>query len=220
MNKQRLPSRQHSDDDCPLCDELTDDNCLSSFLDLYPYRESKFLAETNSLVLMPDISPIVPGHLLIVTKNHLSSFCQVAHCVWGELAFIKRLAYKISSKYAPPFFFEHGSCSREPSNSACIAHAHIHVIPAAVDIVPYLSRVSRHPLSIAPIDMKSAVPRQDSDYFYYEDSLNKGCVIVAPKKPFPRQFIRMVVAKEIGIPEWDWQMCLGIRLPEIPIVYA
>ena len=212
-NKRDMVSNQHWDDDCPLCAELTDDNCLSSLLNLYQSRDSKILAETNTLVLMPDISPIVPGHSLIITKNHYFSFSEIANNVWNELSYIKRMARKILGKYsALPFLFEHGSCSGSSLGAACIAHAHIHVIPATIRVLPYLARISEYSLRMTPIKMKSAVPRKSCAYLYYEDRRSMGCVILVPNMPLPRQFIRMIVAKEARISEWDWRSCLANRI--------
>jgi diadenosine tetraphosphate (Ap4A) HIT family hydrolase len=211
----KIASKQQPDG-CDLCDELAGDNCLSAFLRLYQSSESKLLAETNSLGLIADISPIVPGHLLIVTKEHFLSFGQASDLVWDELDDIKRAAREILTKYyEPPFFFEHGSASDFSSNGSCISHAHIHVIPAATNILPHLSQVSPHPLCMIPVDMKSIVPRNPCDYLYYENKGGMGCIIVSPKIPLPRQFIRMSVAKEAGIPEWDWQISFTHRVSRL-----
>lgn len=191
--------------DCILCDEIGEEYSLSSLLEPSKTNEAKVLAETDALILIPDISPIVPGHCLILTKDHLLNFSKIAERIWNELSQIKIMARELSAKSADsPFFFEHGSNSVSPSSTACIAHAHIHVIPYSINILPSLAEVSLKPPRIGPIDMRLALPTKDCDYLYYEDANSNGCVVVGPHKSLPHQFIRMVVAKQAGIVNWDW----------------
>lgn len=205
----------HFSDDtgnCFLCDEVIDRQGLSSLVELFPACTQHILAETAELVLLRDISPIVPGHCLIVTKVHMCSFAQAYDKLWDELAWMKQTAIDMLGRNGKSlFFFEHGASPMTPA-VGCIAHAHLHVIPLAVDVARHLALVAPHPLEVALIDMKSTLPRNGSDYLYYEDMHAKGCIVIDPKKPLPRQFIRVVVAQEIGLTEWDWTALLIRRV--------
>lgn len=202
--------------ECILCNELANKDCLSQLLNRRQSMGSKFLAETESFALIPDISPIVPGHLLIVTKIHCLSFAEIADSAWHELEQIKAVAKKSLSNFSiPPFFFEHGSSNNITASTSCIEHAHLHVIPFnARGILAHLARFSSTPLSAVPIRMEHALPRTGSDYLYYEAQDSTGCVIVDPKKPLPHQFIRRFVAKKGEIPEWNWQVIFSNLLQE------
>jgi len=195
-----------SNDDCVFCDEITGSKALSTLIKGTAIPHESYMAETDSLVLIPDVSPIIRGHCLIVTRKHMHSFAQAEKDVWNDLSKIKQVAidYFIphSSRY---FFFEHGASPELKTSGGCIAHAHIHLIPIAIDMLHYLIPFSNQPLSIVPIEMKSSLPSRNIDYFYYEDMNGKGCVLVDPIKPIPRQFVRMVVAKEMNLAEWDWR---------------
>jgi diadenosine tetraphosphate (Ap4A) HIT family hydrolase len=204
-----MPSNHDHLDTCLLCGELHDRNALSSYLNLYTSCDKKILLQTKSLVLMPDISPIVPGHMLIVTKDHYLSFSTIPEYIWQELDILKKLALNILAEYQyRPFFFEHGDSSGLCQVGGCISHAHLHVIPTRVDILKHLNRLSSNGLSLKKIDMKNVVPKNGCDYLYYENHDAEGCIVVNPNKPLPHQFIRIVVAQEIGIPDWDWRNIL------------
>jgi len=196
-------------DDCLLCNELFNTNALSIQLGLCKNRDDMILFETESLILISDIRPVVPGHMLIVTKKHIPSFSWVQVNVWQELATIKKEAVDLLINHNnPPFFFEHGASTGSPLTSGCILHAHIHVIPYPINIIRYLIPISSNQPFITPIDMKTSLPDKKMDYLYYENYESHGCIVVNPKKPLPHQFIRMVVAKEAGIVDWDWRNIL------------
>ena len=201
------------DNECLLCAEVNDHpDALSSILDLYPSQSAKILAETDSLVLIRDISPIVEGHSLVVTKKHYVSFAQAPQCVWTEMVMMKK---QLSALFQPfsnaPFFFEHGSCSDSSFSASCIAHAHIHVIPTSPLPLSCLEQFSTQPLQLQPIEMVESILNDEHDYLYYENSESQGCVITKPIMPLPRQLIRMVVARQHGILQWDWIALLAKR---------
>lgn len=193
--------------DCILCSEITGNDALSSML-----RESengqvkkKFIVETDNLILIQDISPIVPGHCLIVTRQHLCSFAEAREEVWQELTGVKQAAVDASMQHTREyFFFEHGTSSLTQTGGACIAHAHIHFIPIAVDMLHYLAPVSVAPLTLGGIDMRSTLSGKSVEYLYYEDMNGKGCVVFEPKRPLKKQFVRAAVALELGLTNWDW----------------
>jgi diadenosine tetraphosphate (Ap4A) HIT family hydrolase len=210
VRRNSLNARLQNDvfDDCLLCEALDGrwnpdavwrDNSL----------HTQVIAETPHLVLMADLSPLVDGHSLIVTKSHISSFGQARGGIWEELAEIRRIAIgALVANGGRYFLFEHGASPVSPK-VGCIAHAHIHVVPCAVDVPRHLARIATHPFRIARIEMKLAVPTDGSDYLYYEDMNGHGCTLVSPQQPLRRQYIRSVVAQELGIAEWDWTMVLA-----------
>ncbi|MDP1818027.1 MAG: hypothetical protein Q8K92_26480, partial [Leadbetterella sp.] len=55
---------------CFLCDEVNSQKPLSYYLEIYQDPKDKVLFESPHFIVMPDISPIVPGHALLFPKNH------------------------------------------------------------------------------------------------------------------------------------------------------
>lgn len=193
--------------DCILCSEISGDNALSSMLcengtDLY---DKRFLFETDNLILIQDISPIVSGHCLIVTKDHMCSFAEAGEDIWQELTYVKQAAVQTCIRSSQEyFFFEHGTSRLTQSGGACIEHAHIHFIPAPVNMMRHLAKVSFNPLAPEEIEMKSALSGQLTEYLYYENMNRNGCVVRNPKAPLRKQFVRAAVAMELGLVEWNW----------------
>jgi diadenosine tetraphosphate (Ap4A) HIT family hydrolase len=95
--------------------------------------------ESQSFVFLRDISPIVPGHSLLIPKRHLSNFGQLAQKEREEfVAFKKDCVAFITRRFAAPMLFEHGSRNGEISHGACVAHAHIHLIPVQAPVCTWI----------------------------------------------------------------------------------
>lgn len=192
-----------SEEECVICDELRGKQGLSSLVEFPPAREPHVMAETSGLVLLHDISPIVSGHCLIVTKAHVFSFAEADNCIWDEFNYIKQIAIESSMiNEEGYFFFEHGVNSKSPK-AGCVMHAHIHMIPRSLNVVHYLRLAASGPLHVGPINMRQVLPKDGSEYLYYEDMHGEGCMVVSPDN-LQRQFIRFVVAQELDLFKWDW----------------
>lgn len=191
---------------CVLCDALQDRR-YSAIAECDVDLDPSFLTGKGSVVLIPDISPIVPGHQLLVTRKHLASFALAGPSEWADLTKIREAAVSsLKNPSAGYFFFEHGAAPCQSPSVGCVAHAHIHMIPMRFDMPYYLRQHTSQLLKLAPIDMMSALPKSGCDYWYFEDDTGVGCVITEFRKYSPRQFVRMAVAAELDLPEWDWRI--------------
>lgn len=199
-------------DACLLCDELWSKNPLSHQLNLWDDPVNKVIFESKHFVVLRDISPIIPGHCLILTKKHFTSFSRLPNNWWTELGNIKKKAIPvIASRFGDPFLFEHGSVSGKMKVGACIEHAHIHLIPAYVSVTDSLSDYTNAPLQCSQISMPEVFTGVKASYLYYEDQNGYGCIIENPRQPVPQQIIRRIVAKKYKIADWDWKKVLYKR---------
>jgi len=85
-----------------------------------------------------------------------------------------------------------------------VSHAHLHIIPAAIDIRDSL--VNFNTTSIARLSDLSRWAARDEAYIYFESS--DGERLVADRiVDLKRLFFRSEIAKQIGIPDplWDWR---------------
>ena len=192
---------------CIFCNEIAKVEALRSMgKKQNALHNQSYIAETESLILLPDVNPIVPGHILIVTKKHMLGFAQAEKKIFEDFSKINDFLINFSSQYSNNyFFFEHGASKIIKNTGGCIDHAHIHFIPSAIDILPYIAPFSQKKVSLEPILMSSAFPENGVDYLFYQNMDGNGCIILEPKKPLPRQFVRMIMAKEYGLKEWDWR---------------
>lgn len=90
------------------------------------------LYEDDNLFITFDISPLCPGHLLIVSQEHYNSFANAPLEVQHSL---KQVLNAISENpfYEDMLFFEHGAVF-PGTGGASIDHAHMHVLPLNLDL--------------------------------------------------------------------------------------
>ena len=96
--------------------------------------------EDENVFITPDVSPILKGHFLIVSKEHINSFGNGNKKIF--LSVQKAKKYLLEKIYCQKqvLFFEHGAVISH-SAGGCIDHAHIHTVPLdeRIDVDEYLS---------------------------------------------------------------------------------
>ncbi len=186
---------------CPFCRELHS-GTLPDFCDAD--IDSRVLHQTNRFVVMVDISPLVPGHVMIVPKAHILCYGAVEPGAQDEfLCIVTATRSILNEHYGPSVILEHGTSSLEPVADH-VTHAHLHIVPAAVDIRDALLKFNT--TTIASLSDLSHWAARDAEYIYFESSLGERMVadrIVGIK----RLFFRREIAKQIGLPDplWDWR---------------
>jgi diadenosine tetraphosphate (Ap4A) HIT family hydrolase len=192
---------------CVLCDEVTREPVALSRLLAVPIE---VIAESRNFLLISDILPIVSGHLLLISRQHLPSVARVRVDLRYELkGFKEEVQAFLKSKHDEFFWFEHGSGTSPGSNSCCVCHAHLHFIPVRPKAVDeYLRRVSLASTLEEGTRGIDALFAAKDDYIYFERR-DGSCILVdKPFRPLPRQLARMVVARQEGIADWDWTRVL------------
>ena len=186
---------------CPFCRELQSGR-LPDFCDAE--IDSRILHETNRFVVLPDISPLVPGHVMIVPKAHILCYGAIEATAWDEFLGIVNAARAIIKQYyGPPVILEHGTSPLAPVADH-VTHAHLHIVPADIDIRD--SFLNFNTTTIASFSDLSHWAARNEEYLYFESCAGERMVadrIVNIK----RLFIRSEVARRIGIPDplWDWR---------------
>jgi diadenosine tetraphosphate (Ap4A) HIT family hydrolase len=186
---------------CPFCRELQSGR-LPDFCDVD--IGSRILHETNRFVVLPDISPLVPGHVMIVPKAHILCYGAVEDSAWDEfLGIVKVTRAIIKEHYGPSVILEHGTSSLEDVADH-VSHAHLHIVPAAIDIRDSLAQFNTR--TIASLSDLADWAARDEAYIYFESCAGER--IVADKiVDLKRLFFRSEIARRIGIPDplWDWR---------------
>lgn len=93
-------------------------------------EEASVIYQDENIYVMPDISPLCIGHMLIVTKKHCRGFANAGSAaVDSAEAFLREYRKKIG--YRDYTIFEHGAVCPY-GGGASIDHAHIHIVPFAL----------------------------------------------------------------------------------------
>lgn len=90
--------------------------------------DNAIIYEDENLYITPDISPVVLGHYLIITKKHIHGYANASEEILESLekaiVFLKKEVYKNTTIT----MFEHGAI-KDGTAGASIDHAHLHVVP-------------------------------------------------------------------------------------------
>jgi diadenosine tetraphosphate (Ap4A) HIT family hydrolase len=198
---------------CLLCDEVHGENPLSLRLGHYKTTADKVILETEHFLLLPDISPIVQGHILLISKDHLSCFAQLPICMLKEFRDVRDQAVSlIAATYSEPLLFEHGSSTDTRYSGVCVQHAHIHVIPVRAPVEEWLEEFGE----LVPFDLFTSYNRHDlpEDYLWYRNQIGSEYLVSKFSDPVPCQFIRRALARHLAISAWNWKSAMIRQLGE------
>ena len=192
---------------CLLCDEVRGEYPLSLRLGLYATAADKVIMETEHFLLLPDISPIVPGHSLLISKDHFPCFTQLPNSMLEEFRDARDKAVsRIAATYGEPLLFEHGSSSDTRRSGVCVQHAHIHLLPVRAPVEDWLEKFGE----LVPFDLFTADSRQNlpEDYLWYRNQLGSEYLVSNFYESIPCQFIRRALAQHLAISNWNWKSIL------------
>jgi len=172
-----------------------------------PCEESVIYQDEN-LFITPDIAPLVKGHFLIVTHEHLLSFAEATDSVVESVNKAKTFLKQTVFKGEDVFFFEHGAVNGN-ANCDCVDHAHIHALPISLDV----SDIDNHVKNSGFAKEHKQIANQASlfeffkssqPYLYYEQSEEKW---VYPVDNIPSQFFREMIAFRLKIEyNYNWKI--------------
>ncbi|MFC3455335.1 HIT family protein [Amycolatopsis speibonae] len=191
------------------CAELSgsDDTSFARFYEGDP--PTRAIYATKNLTLLADMSPLVPGHLLLLPKIHHLSFAQVLSSHSDELQdFVGRLVPLYRETFGEPLIMEHGSSAGQESH-ACITHAHLHFLPVDGEIVDKLLIEDDLPYRELGAFGELALPPWPGSAYFLRTYKGKNRVYL-PTGRQKRQYLRSVVGAVLSIedPEWDYAVVM------------
>lgn len=154
------------------------------------------------------LGAFVPGYVLVFPEQHVESTVRIhpdTGAAFDDL--LHRTVETVTAVFGPATVFEHGSCSsRESRRSACIDHAHTHIIPGV------------YGLSRAIADRCDHTRGQLELY----DSADLGYLMLQEPESNPlytadlgvSQFFRRCIAARLGISD-EWDYLLYPRFPNV-----
>ena len=166
---------------------------------------SRRILSSKKLRLIADLSPLTIGHMLLVPQDHYLSIAQAVSEIGEELTRLLRALLPVyRDAFGEPLLMEHGSSSDELS-SACISHAHMHLLPIDGERVRSLLERDGLTASILP-DLADLHKFGSTSYFYCQYG-SKIQVYIA-SGTVRGQYLRSIAGEALGIPDpfWDYSM--------------
>jgi diadenosine tetraphosphate (Ap4A) HIT family hydrolase len=202
---------------CCLCDQVagrSDGDLISQLLVEASYVR-RVVIETKGFAVVPSLGAIVPGHVLLCPKKHVRSYAQLfsrngTGPNWRNLideffAIKAELTKVLQDVYeAPVHCFEHGSAHHSSQTICTVDHAHLHLLPANVNIVSMLLQDDMwKEASCNVIDLGKHVGTRE--YLYYQ-SPERLVLVAANHTSYQSQYMRRIFADAVGNSEdWNWR---------------
>jgi len=196
---------------CTLCAELSGkkENNLCYFV--MGKLFNRIIKETKNFVIIPTIGQIVEGYLLIVPKQHYLCIGALPPNHFEELEKIidncKKALLSVYNKKT--IMFEHGAVgiSFKERAGCCTDHAHLHVVPAEVDLLDEI-RKNYIPQKITSLKELKEKYLKKVPYLFYQNNQEDMYVFNAPI--VMSQYFRQILAKKLNkMDKWDWRLYYG-----------
>lgn len=109
-----------------------DGSCIEKIID----KENIILYESDNFVVIPDISPLVLGHILILTKSHYIAMTEFNNTMFDELKeVISYVDFMLAKFFSERIVhFEHGPGKDNLKTMRSINHFHLHCLCLNVDL--------------------------------------------------------------------------------------
>jgi diadenosine tetraphosphate (Ap4A) HIT family hydrolase len=158
----------------------------------------------------------IEGYVLIVPNAHVLGFAMLPSRLLSELNELKEDVKRLLLlEYGEsPLIFEHGPRVGPTPSGQSIDHAHLHVVPARVDITDDWAMDLTHRLGnlgdfyrmdrVKDLERAREMCNRGTSYLYVENP--EGAQLLSEQNfPRPPQYFRKMVADKLGIPTWDWK---------------
>lgn len=208
---------------CDYCDEQQ--GIETVYNRIYGSR-NRIVYQTKSFLVFPCMGQLREGHLLAVSKAHVNAIGMLDMDTISEL---ERLVSDIAAFFQDTYqqnllCFEHGVLDDGGANGGCgIYHMHLHLLPAnQKEFSEVLELLYSDKANIINPSAKL------SDAYHYisnkktytylsflgQKKLN-GYFVTNYRNFFESQYMRRIVCKVIGNPDWDWR---HIKQPEKDLI--
>ncbi len=166
------------------------------------------VAETEHLVAVPSVGPLIPGWLLVIPKEHALSFGAIdADTLAALMADIDRIAAGWHDLFGPLTWFEHGPAEARSSAGCGIDHAHMHLVPTGqLDLLTGARELFAKLVfsEIAGLEAAAAPVVVGDSYLYLRTPDERSWL--ARSRDIPSQAFRQVIANQQGSrAKYDWK---------------
>lgn len=184
---------------CPLCGAVQGPDMPSGNREL----QNTVLKQTNRFVVLPSVGPVLPGHVMVVSREHLPSLASMGREALAEYeALACELAARAPFSTAGVLEAEHGPTEDEKAG-ACVIHTHVHWIPSVAEHAQMFDGILE--VLIEGEDIRD-IASVNFPYIFVRGNLGK--VRVYKGSGLPSQAIRRKLCEELGRDDIDWKQAL------------
>lgn len=161
---------------------------------------------TDNFIVVPDIAPLIEGHLLIIPITHYLCCGAALQEHSAELAELKAfITHVVQTAYGDCMFIEHGAAQDLRAGNS-IDHAHLHCLPADIDITVSSNELGVWEQLYSFLEL-CTFSTQNKAYLFYENTRGRKYVHVLDKSKvsLPSQYLRKSFADGLGSKWWDWR---------------
>lgn len=176
---------------CLLCDALT--NGATPEAEAF----NRPLFESDEYVVIPALGPLLPGHVMVVSKRHFASLASMGP---GGIASYEKIFEELRRLW-PEFMYdaleaEHGGVT-SVKNGPCIMHTHVNIIPGAGRFLKILDG------KLPRLDIKdlSSISDVTTPYFYMRAN---GETVLYNGNQGQSQIVRRLILERLNQDDWNW----------------
>jgi diadenosine tetraphosphate (Ap4A) HIT family hydrolase len=154
----------------------------------------------DEYIAIASIGALIEGWTLIIPKKHQLTMQNS----YGKVALsniVESLLPSLTQKYGHLIAFEHGA-NKEGSITACgTDHAHLHIVPVGISLLPYLKQSGLKWIQCNSSEISSK--SEEREYLFYSDLYTTNTwqdpmgYLHVLEYPIS-QFFRQIIAKSIG----------------------
>ncbi|MDT4328800.1 HIT family protein [Methylomonas sp. MED-D] len=168
-----------SKNSCSYCAEMQGDVEGSFFLSEVAISlgvSKRDLLTSKSFLVFPSVGALVPGHILIAPKRHITAMARLMEPELTELKdLVKFLAGILSEIYGKKIILmEHGTLFDRCYSGACVSHAHFHLMPSEISLLDFVQfnriKVDIDKLNREQIKIDYLLYSDDCDSFFYSEA--------------------------------------------------
>lgn len=169
------------------------------------------LFSSRNFIITPTLGSLLPGWLLVTSKSHYLCMGAIPMALVDELKEVVELAAGwIGSTFGPATIFEHGPSKPGLTIGCGIDHAHLHVVALGFSLVDRALRapeLAGLPWEASRPDFSSLASLHNAGQSYLYVQEPRGEQVHCSPNTLPRQFLRQIIAKELGMFEqFDYRL--------------
>jgi diadenosine tetraphosphate (Ap4A) HIT family hydrolase len=168
----------------------------------------KILFSSDNFAVYVDRGALVEGWLLIVPYDHVICMGALSSELQRELDEVRTtMGAMLEQAFGSIVVFEHGPSEPNQSVGCTVDHAHLHLVPTAIDLMEGVKDIFPHPLNWQPVRGLRESRRYyeaGQPYLFLEQRPGQGQITTHPH--FQSQMFRQVIARGVGKPEqYNWR---------------